>query len=220
MAYTARVQASLPGGIIADMALSFGAFSHQQGEHMPSRSRSLTLAAALATLTIGSAHAAGFTLASPTIKPGSTLSEAQVFNGFGCTGKNVSPALKWSGAPAGTKSFALTVYDPDAPTGSGWWHWVVYNIPASANELAEGAGTADGKGLPAGSAQGNTDFGAPGFGGACPPKGDKPHRYIFTVYALKADKLDIPAGGTAALVGFMINANKLGSATFSAKYGR
>jgi len=187
---------------------------------MPSRSRSLTLAAALATLTIGSAHAAGFTLASPTIKPGSTLSEAQVFNGFGCTGKNVSPTLKWSGAPAGTKSYALTVYDPDAPTGSGWWHWVVYNIPASANELAEGAGTADGKGLPAGSAQGNTDFGAPGFGGACPPKGDKPHRYIFTVYALKTDKLDIPAGGTAALVGFMINANKLGSATFTAKYGR
>jgi hypothetical protein len=187
---------------------------------MPSRSRSLALAAALAFTALGTASAADFKLMSPTIKPGSTLSEAQVFNGFGCTGKNVSPALKWSGAPAGTKSYALTVYDPDAPTGSGWWHWVVYNIPASASELAEGAGTADGKGLPAGSAQGNTDFGAPGFGGACPPKGDKPHRYIFTVYALKADKLDIPAGGTAALVGFMINANKLGSATFTAKYGR
>ena len=117
---------------------------------MPSRSRPLALAAALAALTVGSANAAGFTLSSPTVKPGSTLSDAQVFNGFGCTGKNVSPALKWSGAPAGTKSFALTVYDPDAPTGSGWWHWVVYNIPASANELAEGAGAADGKGLPAG----------------------------------------------------------------------
>ena len=187
---------------------------------MPSRSRSLALAVALATTALGTASAADFKLSSPTIKPGSTLSEAQVFNGFGCTGKNVSPALKWSGAPAGAKSYALTVYDPDAPTGSGWWHWVVYNIPASASELAEGAGTADGKGLPAGSAQGNTDFGAPGFGGACPPKGDKPHRYIFTVYALKADKLDIPAGGTAALVGFMINANKLGAATFTAKYGR
>ena len=165
-------------------------------------------------------RAAGFTLSSPTIKPGSMLSDAQVFSGFGCTGKNISPALKWSGAPKGTKSFALTVYDPDAPTGSGWWHWVVFNIPASATELAEGAGTADGKGLPAGSAQGKTDFGAPGFGGACPPPGDKPHRYIFTVFALKADKLDIPADGSAALVGFMINANKLGSATFTAKYGR
>jgi len=112
------------------------------------------------------------------------------------------------------------VYDPDAPTGSGWWHWVVYNIPASASELPEGAGGADGKGMPAGAAQGRTDFGAPGFGGACPPPGDKPHRYIFTVYALKTDKIDVPADATAALVGFMINANKLGKASFEAKYGR
>lgn len=180
--------------------------------------RTLVLASAVALA--GSAGAAQFKLMSPTIKPGSTLTEAQVFNGFGCSGKNISPALKWSGAPKDTKSFALTVYDPDAPTGSGWWHWVVYNIPAGATELAEGAGTADGKAMPAGSAQGNTDFGAPGFGGACPPPGDKPHRYIFTVYALKTDKLDIPAGGTAALVGYMINANKLGSASFTAKFGR
>ncbi len=181
--------------------------------------RSVSLAAILAA-GASLAQAAGFVLTSPTIKPGSTLTDAQVFNGFGCTGKNISPALKWSGAPKDTKSFAVTVYDPDAPTGSGWWHWVVYNIPATASELAEGAGTADGKGLPAGSAQGRTDFGAPGFGGACPPPGDKPHRYIFTVHALKTDKLDIPADGTAALVGFMINANRLGSASFTAKYGR
>ena len=165
------------------------------------------------------AQAAGFTLSSPTIKPGSTLTKAQVFNGFGCTGDNISPELKWSGAPAGTKSFAVTVYDPDAPTGSGWWHWVVINIPGDATGLAEGAGSAVGK-LPAGSMQARTDFGSAGFGGACPPQGDKPHRYIFTVYALKTDKLDVPADATAALVGFMINANKLGSATFTAKYGR
>ena len=183
------------------------------------RRSSIVVGIALLTSALG-AQAAGFTLSSATIKPGSMLGDAQVFNGFGCSGKNVSPALAWSGAPAGTKSFALTVYDPDAPTGSGWWHWVVYNIPANATELPEGAGTADGKGLPAGSAQGKTDFGAPGFGGACPPKGDKPHRYIFTVYALKTDKLDIPPDGTAALVGFMIHANQLGKATFSAKYGR
>jgi Raf kinase inhibitor-like YbhB/YbcL family protein len=168
----------------------------------------------------GLAHGASFKLESPTVKPGAMLTDAQVFNGFGCSGKNVSPALRWSGAPKGTKGYAVTVYDPDAPTGSGWWHWVVYNIPASATELAEGAGTGDGKGLPPGSAQGRTDFGAPGFGGACPPKGDKPHRYIFTVHALKTEKLDVPADATAALVGFMINANRLGQASFTAKYGR
>jgi Raf kinase inhibitor-like YbhB/YbcL family protein len=166
------------------------------------------------------AHAAGFTLTSPTIKPGSMLTEAQVFKGFGCEGKNTSPALKWSGAPSGTKSYAVTVYDPDAPTGSGWWHWVVYNIPASATELPEGAGGTDGKGLPAGAAQGRTDFGSAGFGGACPPKGDKPHRYIFTVHALKTDKIEVPADASAALVGFMLNANRLAKASFEARYGR
>ena len=186
---------------------------------MSSFRRSLTVGAALFTGALA-AQAADFALSSPTVKAGSTLGNAQVFNGFGCTGKNISPTLKWSGAPKDTKSYAVTVYDPDAPTGSGWWHWVVYNIPASANELPEGAGGADGKGLPAGSVQGRTDFGAPGFGGACPPKGDKPHRYIFTVYALKTDKIEVPADASAALVGFMINANKLGKASFQAKYGR
>jgi len=166
------------------------------------------------------AAAASFKLESPTIKPGATLTEAQVFNSFGCSGKNLSPALQWSGAPAGTKSFALTLYDPDAPTGSGWWHWVVFNIPASATSLAEGAGTADGAQLPAGTVQGRTDFGAPGFGGACPPPGDKPHRYIFTVYALKTDKIDVPADASPAMVGYTIHSNALGSATLTAKYGR
>ena len=166
------------------------------------------------------AQAAGFTLSSPDIKPGAMLANTYVFNAFGCSGENKSPALKWSGAPKDTKSFALTVYDPDAPTGSGWWHWVVFNIPASATQLPEGAGSADGKGLPPGSVQGRTDFGAPGFGGACPPPGDKPHRYVFSVYALKAEKLDVPGDASAALVGFMINANKLAVAKFTAHYGR
>ena len=166
------------------------------------------------------AATAAFKLESPALKPGATLTEEQVFNGFGCSGKNLSPALQWSGAPEGTKSFALTLYDPDAPTGSGWWHWVVYNIPASATSLPEGAGSPDGEKLPSGSVQGRTDFGAPGFGGACPPKGDKPHRYIFTIYALKTEKLDAPAEATAALVGFMIHGNKLASATLMARYGR
>lgn len=164
--------------------------------------------------------AADFKLSSPTIKPESTLGADQVFNGFGCTGNNISPELVWANAPEGTKSFALTVYDPDAPTGSGWWHWVVYNLPATANKLAAGVGTADGKKLPAGSLQGRTDFGAPGFGGACPPVGDKPYRYIFTLHALKTEKIEVPADATAALIGYMINANRIGQTSFTAYYGR
>lgn len=169
---------------------------------------------------VTSANAGGFTLSSPTIKPNSILTQNQVFNGFGCSGKNISPALKWSGAPKETKSFAITVYDPDAPTGSGWWHWIAYNIPADTHELAEGAGDAAGALMPKGAVQGRTDFGAPGFGGACPPAGDKPHRYIFTVHALKVEKIEVPADATAALVGFMVNANRIGKASFTAKYSR
>jgi Raf kinase inhibitor-like YbhB/YbcL family protein len=166
------------------------------------------------------AAAVEFQLSSPTIKPESTLSIDQVFNGFGCTGKNISPELVWANAPKGTKSFALTVYDPDAPTGSGWWHWVVYNLPATTTTLAAGVGTADGKKLPAGSVQSRTDFGAPGFGGACPPVGDKPHRYIFTLHALKTEKIEVPADATAALIGYMINANRIDQTSFTAYYGR
>ena len=166
------------------------------------------------------ASAADFKLSSADVKADSTLTNNQVFNGFGCSGANISPALSWSGAPAGTQSYAVTVYDPDAPTGSGWWHWVAINIPASATSIAKGAGTADGKAMPAGTQQIRTDFGAPGFGGACPPVGDKPHRYIFTVYALKVPKLDVPADATAALAGFMIHGNMLGKASFTAHYGR
>lgn len=186
------------------------------------RAKSLKLALGLISgLTLsGVVTAADFQLSSPTIKPDATLGIDQVFNGFGCTGKNISPELVWSNAPEGTKSFALTVYDPDAPTGSGWWHWVVYNLPANSSKITAGAGTTDGKKLPAGSLQGRTDFGATGFGGACPPVGDKPHRYIFTLHALKTDKLDVPADATAALIGYMINANRIDKTSFTAYYGR
>lgn len=179
-----------------------------------------TVLVLLLTATAFTAQAGGFTLVSPSIKPGATLTQDQVFSGFGCTGKNVSPALKWSGAPKDTKSYAITVYDPDAPTGSGWWHWVVYNLPAGVTELPAGAGDASGTILPKGTAQGRTDFGSAAFGGACPPVGDKPHRYIFTVHALKVDKIEPPAEATAALIGFLINANRIGKASFTAKYGR
>lgn len=164
------------------------------------------------------AMAAGFTLKTTTFDPKKPLPMKQVFNGFGCSGENISPALEWSGAPKDTKSFAITVYDPDAPTGSGWWHWTVVNIPATVTKIEEGA--SNNKKLPEGAVEGRTDFGKPGFGGACPPVGDKPHRYIFTVYALKTDKLDVNAEASGAMVGFNLNANSLGKATFTVKYGR
>jgi len=167
------------------------------------------------------AEAATFSLTSPDIKPRATIREAQVFNGFGCTGANISPALVWKNPPKGTKSFALLVHDPDAPTGgSGWWHWVVINIPAATGALPGGAGKADGSGLPAGTVQINTDFGGPGWGGPCPPVGDTPHRYNFTLHALKVDKLELPPGATAALAGYMINANSIGKAKLTGLYGR
>ena len=166
------------------------------------------------------AFAGDFTLSSATLADGGTLTSAQVLEGFGCHGGNRSPGLSWKGEPAGTRSFAVTVYDPDAPTGSGWWHWVVIDLPATAHRLAEGAGDTTGKALPAGAVQGRTDYGVPGFGGACPPPGDKPHRYVFTVYALKVPHIDVPKDASAAMIGYMIHANSLGSASMQATYGR
>lgn len=182
--------------------------------------KSTLLAISLAAVGLN-AQAGGFTLESADFKPQAALKNEQVFNGFGCTGGNVSPALAWKTPPKGSKSFALLVHDPDAPTGgSGWWHWVVVNLPADATQLPAGAGKADGSALPAGAAQINTDFGAPGWGGPCPPVGDKPHRYNFTLHALKVEKLDLPPGATAALAGYMINANSLGKASLTGRYGR
>jgi Raf kinase inhibitor-like YbhB/YbcL family protein len=165
-------------------------------------------------------NAAGFQLNSLDIKAGSSIDKKFEFNGFGCSGENKSPALRWSGAPAGTKSFAVTVYDPDAPTGSGWWHWSVINVPADVATLNSDAGAAGGANLPKGASHVRIDYGVAAWGGMCPPPGDKPHRYIFTVHALKIDKLEVPADATAALAGYMINANALGKASFTATYGR
>jgi len=163
---------------------------------------------------------AQFKLTSPDIKPNGPIALEQVFNGFGCSGRNISPALGWSGAPGDTKSFALLVHDPDAPTGgAGWWHWVVVNIPAGTAELRKDAGRADGSTLPMGAVQINTDFGGPGWGGPCPPVGDKPHRYNFTLYALKTDKLDVQ-GATASLAGYTVNAHAIGKARLTGKFGR
>ena len=175
------------------------------------------LAAAFATL---AAAAEPFSITSAEIKAGATIAEAQVFKGLGCEGGNVSPSLAWTNPPAGTKSFAVTVYDPDAPTGSGWWHWVMFNIPADVGSLPVGVGNPASGQTPKGAVQSKTDFGKPGYGGPCPPKGDKPHRYIFTVYALKADRIDADETASGAMVGFMLNANALAKASFTATYGR
>ena len=164
--------------------------------------------------------AAEFSLMSPTIKDHSTIGNEHVFNGFGCAGQNVSPQLQWEHAPKDTKSFALTVYDPDAPTGSGWWHWVIFNMAPTVTSLPAGSGKPDGTVAPQGSMQSMTDFGLPGYGGPCPPQGDKPHRYIFTLYALKVDQLSLKPEASGAMVGYYLKQNALAKASFTAMYGR
>jgi Raf kinase inhibitor-like YbhB/YbcL family protein len=165
------------------------------------------------------AEAAGFKLTSADLPANSTVKAEQVFNSFGCTGNNVSPALSWSDAPAATKSFALTVYDPDAPTGSGFWHWVVANIPVSTTSLAKNAGDMKSDAAPKGALQIKSDYGTPGYGGPCPPKGDKPHHYIFTVFAVDVDRLPIDENVSAAVVGFNLHFHTLAKASFTARYG-
>jgi Raf kinase inhibitor-like YbhB/YbcL family protein len=169
-------------------------------------------------LGIGSAYGQGFTLKSPDF--GGQLTETQVFSGFGCTGKNISPSLQWSHAPDNTKSFAVTLYDPDAPTGSGWWHWVLFNIPSDVHELKADAGNPQSKLAPEGSIQSVTDFGKVGFGGACPPEGDKAHGYIFTIYALDVAKLDLNDKAPPAMVGFYLNQHTIAKASIIAYYAR
>jgi Raf kinase inhibitor-like YbhB/YbcL family protein len=147
-----------------------------------------------------------------------TFTSEQVYDSFGCTGQNRSPHLAWSGAPKDAESFVITVYDPDAPTGSGFWHWVVANIPARTTMIAGNASRTPR--MPNGALETRTDFGAPGWGGPCPPQGDQPHRYVFTIHALDVPKLDVTVDTTAALVGFMTNSHRIASASFTVRYGR
>ncbi|MCU0623910.1 MAG: YbhB/YbcL family Raf kinase inhibitor-like protein [Gemmatimonadaceae bacterium] len=187
---------------------------------IPAPLLALALACAVSFPTVPAVASAQatFRLTSPTVRDGARIPLEHVFGGFGCTGANVSPALAWTNAPAATKSFAITMYDPDAPTGSGWWHWTVFNLPASVTSLPAGAGSAGGT-LPSGAVQGRTDFGASGYGGPCPPPGT-PHRYIFTVYALKVSALELDAQAGGAMVGFNLNANVLAKATLTGLFGR
>lgn len=163
------------------------------------------------------AFAGDFTLKSTDISEGQKLSSAHVFQGFGCEGGDMSPQLSWSGAPEGTKSFAITAYDPDAPTGSGWWHWNVINIPAGVQSIEKNSSRTPNMPKPA--IELKNDYGTVGFGGACPPPGEV-HRYEFKVHALGTDKLEIPAASSNALAGYMINANSLETAKITATYTR
>ena len=168
-------------------------------------------ASAALALMAASPAMAEFRLHSPDISNGEPIKAEQYWNNFGCTGDNVRPALSWDGAPEGTKSYAVTVYDKDAPTGSGFWHWVIYNIPASITSIASDA-------IPQGAVEGNTDVGQPGYLGPCPPVGRK-HTYTSTVHALDTDKLDAPEGATAPLTGFYIHQHSIGQATINVTAG-
>ncbi len=139
-------------------------------------------------------------LISHDLQDGGKLPNRHVFNGMGYDGDNISPHLMWDDVPAGTKSFVVTCYDPDAPTGSGWWHWVVANLPADTRVLPQGAGSGQAE-LPEEAVQTRTDFGKAGYGGAAPPKGET-HRYIFTVHALDVEKIEVDAEASGAMVGF------------------
>lgn len=164
-----------------------------------------------ATTTAG---AAGFTLRVDAAGPDGMVAKRFVYRGSGCTGENVSPALHWEGVPAGAKSLALTVFDPDTPSPGGWWHWLVIDLPTASSGLAQGTE------LPAGAQSLRNDYGETGWGGPCPPKGDKPHRYVFTLHALDAAHLDLPSDASPAKAGAAIEQHTIGKAQVTLRYGR
>jgi Raf kinase inhibitor-like YbhB/YbcL family protein len=163
----------------------------------------------------------GFTLRSPDVQEGTPFPEPFVLNGFGCTGGNRSPALEWRGAPAGTKSFVITLFDRDEhTTPSGWWHWVIYDIAGGADHIAQNAGVKNSRSLPKGARQGRNDDSVAAYSGPCPDSADPPHHYVLTIYALDIAKLPVPLGATGANVTYTAHEHTLASATLIALHGR
>jgi Raf kinase inhibitor-like YbhB/YbcL family protein len=150
------------------------------------------------------------------LKPNQAIPPDYYANVFGCTAKNLSPELEWKNPPPGTKSFAVTFFDQSAPTGSGFWHYVLFDIPADVRKINLG-NLSTGK-IPSGAVESITDAGQPGYFGPCPPVGRK-HTYIYTVYALKIEKLGVPRTSTPAYVGFNFWRNTLAKASFTVTAG-
>ena len=179
--------------------------------------RWLILGAALSAVA-APALAAEFMLNSTDVKSGRPMGQAQVYTA--CNGQNISPALFWSGEPKDTKSFAVTIYDPDARAGRGWWHWTIFNIPATVHSLAAGAGSEGSRDLPSGAGQGRNDFGLSQYGGPCPPVGDHAHHYEITVYAVKVAQLPLDGTASGAAVSSQLSSNTLATAKIVGRYER
>jgi Raf kinase inhibitor-like YbhB/YbcL family protein len=185
---------------------------------MTATHRSILLGA-VSVVALGAYAAGGLTLSSPAFRNGGPIPAQYTLNLFGCTGTNRSPALNWSGAPAGTKSFVLTLFDLDERgTPSGWWHWVVYDIPPTATGLAADAGAAGGGGLPHGALLGRVDTGHVSYDGPCPDRGTGAHRYLFTLYALKVARLPVPEAASGAMVSYTVRDYTLARATLTGLY--
>jgi Raf kinase inhibitor-like YbhB/YbcL family protein len=181
----------------------------------------MTATVCISTAQVKSPSHSKFSLSSPDAQLAAKVPEVYTANVFGCSGGNMSPPLQWSGAPSGTKSFVLTLFDPDEHGDpSGWWHWIVYNLPSNVDKLPKGAGAEHSTVLPPGTMQGRTDLGNDAYHGPCPDKGDPPHRYTFTVYALSVEKLDVPLDSSGAMVVSTAKDHLLGKAVFIAHYGR